>query len=186
MRAMLAIIAVVAITGCGTVHLPEFPQQDIPVVLPPPDQDQGEWAATSECVLFAPSPAGWVEIETRGISHQDGRNDDGGWEYIFLTLHGSGFDRVILFHAGGSGRKVRFKVGTAPMQTGLCTDNLPDAHTWRVTWGGGEMMLLLDGLQIGRTEAFSGTPDRVIFGGYDDSRRDFRGSWRNGRAGTDT
>ena len=186
MRIALALLIALAMTGCGTIPLPELQDIDIPVVLPPQGEqpDAGGWATESERVRFDPSRLGAVEMQTLGIVAQPGRNADGGWEYMILTLHGDGFDRVLLFQVGGGRKAIRFKVGTQPAQNNVCSDNLPDAHTWRVEWGDGSMRVLLDGRQVGHDEDFNGAPSSAIFGGYDDSRRDFKGSWRNGKVVT--
>jgi len=198
----MAVVAVLLMGGCGSLPaVPDIPDNPLPP-LPgsgaddagggSPGQGDGEVHSSPETVSLAALAEGEVEFQTYGIRHMDERkylnplrpllwrkNADGGWEYIFLSLFGEGFDRVILFHAGGPGRAVRWKVGTNPMQMEVASDNLPDWHTWKVKWGGGKMRLYLDGQQIGRAEEFTGKVSRVIYGGYIDNRRNFKGKWRH-------
>ncbi|MBT3784222.1 DUF4214 domain-containing protein [bacterium] len=133
--------------------------------------------------------AGWVSMETSGIRHRSDPSPNGDWEYIFLTLRGEGFHRILLLHAGGNGRAIRYVVeggGTKAMRMEIASDNLPDWHTWKVQWTGSEVKIFLDGNQIGRTEKFSGKPNRVWAGGYPccGGKRNFLGKWRNLKFGS--
>ena len=133
---------------------------------------------------FAARESGSVTIETSGINHRSVPSINGDWEYIFLTLKGEGFGRILLLHAGGNGRAIRYVVeggGTDTMRMEIASDNLPGWHTWKVTWGGGQLKFFLDGRQIGRTETFTGKPNQAWAGGYPccGGKRNFLGKWRN-------
>ncbi|MFC1744953.1 DUF4214 domain-containing protein [Candidatus Riflebacteria bacterium] len=131
------------------------------------------------------STSGWLSFETRGIMHQDKKCANGDWEYIFLTMRGDGFRRILLLHAGGRGRAIRaVNQPHGSMQMEIASDNLPDWHEWRVEWLPGQIKYFLDGRQIGRTEKFNGKPTRCIVGGNENSRRNFLGEWRNFRTGS--
>ena len=159
---------------------PQKPSQ--PPVIQPPDTpgDPTPVHDNSKTFTFSPMRQGSFTIDTRGIKHQNGRNRDGGWEYIFLSFFGDGFRRVLLFHAGGGNRAIRYFVeppGTHKLE--VASDNLPGWHTWKVAWGNGKLRFFLDGRQIGSTESFNGRPTKVIAGGYSNSKRNFNGQWRN-------
>ncbi len=172
----------VVATGSGT--LSEV-REGIPGPVPGPNPpDDGSGHTKSKTFKFQASERGEVSLETAGIKHQNGPNKDGGWEYIFLSLFGKGFNRVLLFHAGGGGRKTRYYIehrskSDAVHRLEVATDNLPGWHRWTVKWENRQIKFFLDGRQIGHTEVFKGVPTRAIAGGYTDSRRDFRGRWRN-------
>lgn len=143
----------------------------------------------SQEISIPPHRAGFVSMETSGILHQDNPSPNGDWEYIFLTLRGDGFHRILLLQAGGKGRAIRYVVeggGTKTMRMEIASDNLPDWHTWKVQWNGSELKIFLDGNQIGRTEKFNGVPKTVWAGGYPccGGKRNFLGKWRNLKFGS--
>jgi hypothetical protein len=134
---------------------------------------------------FSPMAAGVIEFETAGITHQDVPACSCGWEYIFFSMFGENFGRVLLLHAGGKGRATRYfvqwgknKEDGSVHRCERATDNLPDWHKWTVKWGGGKIMFYLDGKNIGE-EKFEGRPNSCIIGGAKPSCRSFRGKWRN-------
>lgn len=137
----------------------------------------------SRTFSFWPKESGVIEFETSGIQHQDKPCINGDWEYIFFTMNGEGMNRLLLLHAGGNGRKIRYVLqggGTDTMRMEIASDNLPDWHKWTVKWGSGQLQVFLDGKQIGRTEKFAGAkPTSCIVGGNQNSRRNFLGKWRN-------
>lgn len=160
-----------------------IPPGDTP---PPPSPAEAVWRAKAEVVkLPAAMPSGKVLMDTRGMVHQREKNHGGMWEYMFLTLRGSGFDRVMLLQAGGGGRAIRGiceppQAGHPAMQMEIAKDDLPGVHTWGIQWGGGELAFSLDGKRIGKAIPFSGSVNQIVAGGYDGSgKRDFRGEWSN-------
>lgn len=138
------------------------------------------WSGSQRTFSLNGSSSGSVTFETRGITSQSGRNDNGGWEYIFLTLRGNGFDRVILYQVGGGRDAIRYLIGGPEpfTQNNATRDNLPGVHRWSVSWSGGTITIRLDGRTLG-SHPFSGRPTKAIIGGYDSRGRDFRGEWRN-------
>lgn len=130
---------------------------------------------------FGPRPTGGLEFETAGIVHQDKPTINGDGEYIFLTLRGEGFRRLLLIHASGNGRAVRYGLNCKEIDTlrmEVASDHLPDWHKWAVKWGGGKISVYLDGRQLGE-ERFSGIPSYCIVGGNENAKRNFLGTWRN-------
>lgn len=142
-----------------------------------PVSDEG-WRSSKERFALSGS-TGEVVFETRNMRSQSNRNKDGGWEYIFLTLRGSGFDRILLYQVGGGRNAVRYRVDgpQRAVNNSATSDNRPGVHRWRVAWDGSSVVFELDGRSLGR-HAFSQEPTRVTIGGYDGPNRDFRGEWR--------
>jgi hypothetical protein len=130
---------------------------------------------------LAPSSSGIIEFETSGITHQNSPACSCGWEYIFFSMFGENFRRVLLLHAGGNGRATRYFVewpDDGVLRCERASDNLPGWHKWTVKWGGGKIEFFLDGKKIGE-EKFAGRPTSCIIGGAKPSCRSFKGSWRN-------
>ena len=154
-----------------------------PAPVPPPTPPADDWRSKQER-LNVPSGATRLSFRTRGMQSQPGRNGDGGWEYIFLTLRGNGFDRVLLYQVGGGRKQIRARIDGPDywVENNLRSDNLPGEHAWLLDWAGGRLRVYLDGKQI-VDRPFRGQPTRAIVGGYDSAGRDWRGQHRDAQAG---
>ena len=111
----------------------------------------------------------------------DGRNRDGGFEWIIARIEGSGYRRLLLMVMGGSRPPTRiyhqFLDGNASLNNSAFTVPLPGVHTWRVRSDGSRMTVSLDGRQIWEARGDWGM-STIVFNGY--ASRGFRGKWRLG------
>ena len=123
--------------------------------------------------------SGILSITVHDMKHEEKENEDGGHEFMILSLYGD-FGRVLLFHASGGSRSVRFKVQEIGMQMEIASDNLPGPHVFQIRWGGGFVASFLDGQMIGHKEVFNGKPTRLFWGGNQDAGRAILAGWSDG------
>lgn len=163
----------------GNAVLKEVLDVDLETEKPEPNPDEG-WKDSEQVFELSGDSEGEVSIETKGIEHRSGTNHDGGYEYIFLTLRGEDFDRFLLFNTGGDRGIRTFNEPPGKLYFEIVDNNLPDAHTWKVKWGGGVIRVYLDGQELEKATAeFHGRPTKAIAGGYENASRNFWGQWRN-------
>ena len=133
-------------------------------------------------VATFPAHSNAVEFETRNLkpaNTPDGKNRDGGYEWIIARIEGQGHRRLLIMVMGGSRPPTRIyhqrPDGSATLDNHAFTVPMGGVHRWRVT-GGDPMRIYLDGRQIWQSQ-FPGTVERIVFMGY--PNRGVIGEWRH-------
>lgn len=90
-----------------------------------------------------------VEFWTRGLSQPigDGRNADGGFEWIIARVTGKGFERLLIMVMGGDRPPQRIFFDGDFTNAGFSIPMLEEAH-WKVESRGGTMTIYLNGKSI--------------------------------------
>ena len=188
MKTLITLTALALLTGCTTLdlireRLPEWPrpEQPAPDVLEPETPRPPATGWRTDVATF-PARNNAVEFETRNLkpaNTPDGKNRDGGYEWIIARIEGQGHRRLLIMVMGGSRPPTRIyhqrPDGSATLDNRAFTVPLDGVHRWRVT-GGDPMRIYLDGRQIWQSQ-FPGTVERIVFMGY--PNRGVIGEWRH-------
>jgi hypothetical protein len=117
-----------------------------------------------------------VEFFTRGLSRPsgDGRNRDGGMEWIISRITGQGFERLLLMVMGGNRPPQRIYFDGEFVNSGFSIPMLQEAH-WKIESRNGTLTVYLDGRNIW-SKSGGYRVNGAVMNGY--PRRESTGEWR--------
>lgn len=133
-----------------------------------------EWRDTRNVMEFS--------FQTRKIQRQLGPAGDGGAEFFLCECLGDEADGCGLIQAGDGRDEFRLIIRYGYGQNKLICNiyrpsTLPDVHRWTLRWGSDLIQVMLDGHLI-CSEFMPGNIVKILVGGCQDGRRNFKGEWR--------
>jgi hypothetical protein len=139
-----------------------------------PSKPEAKWRSDLATI---PAKDGKIVFYTRNLSIPtgDGRNKDGGFEWIISRIRGDGYERLLLMVMGGSRPPSRIWFNHKPFVSPAWSMPLLQETRWEICVENRQLVVKLDGKIIWTAEGPYTVRDAVM-GGY--TNRLSTGEWR--------